>query len=97
MIPVMGEHTFSRGWAHGAAPDLLSAAILHHLLRGPAPSRPGDIARAALGRDPGPRESAHVARAIAGLMRDGLVERAGEGTRATRAARAFHRLLISGP
>jgi hypothetical protein len=93
----MIEQAFPSGDGPGAADDLLRAAILHHLLtREPRGVRGCDLSRALLGAVPAARRDALCAAALARLMRDGLVECGAGRWRATRAARAFHRLMTRG-
>ena len=93
----MSEHLFPSGAPSAPPPDILSAAILHHLLvRRPAGASPRHLAQAMFGASPGPRQRAHLMRALAGLSRDDLVDLRVGAVHATRAARAFHRIMLGG-
>jgi len=93
----MNEHTFPSDEPPGAARDLLCAAILHHLLtREPDGAPAADLSRGLLGAVAAPRRDAMCAVALARLRQDGLVEVDAGTCSATRAARAFHRIMLAG-
>lgn len=93
----MSERAFSSGGAPAPAHDLLRAAILHHLLtRRPDGAAAGELSRAVLAAVAPPDRDALCAGALVSLERDGLVGRAGRAWAPTRAARAFHRLMLGG-
>lgn len=92
MLPPMSEHAFPPD-----GPRMLPAAILHHLLvRHPGGDRPENIARALFGPSGAAAARPHVARAVAGLRRAGLVDVRDGRVRPSRAARAFHALMAGG-
>jgi len=91
----MSEHTFPSDEPPHAVPDLLCAAILHHLLtRRPDGASAADLSRALLGAVASPRRDALCAGALARLRRDGLIVVDAGACSATRAARAFHRIML---